>query len=47
MPKTFSADGAAAGAGTLVTPTLDVSSSVKVVDRRAKEGDAVNLDAVK
>ena len=45
MPKTFSAEGATAGAGTVQTPTLDVKSSVKVVDRRAKEGDHVNLDA--
>ena len=45
MPKTFSAEGASAGAGAVETPTLDVSSSVKVVDRRAKEGEHVNLDA--
>ena len=45
MPKTFSADGASAGAGAVQTPTLNVKSSVKVVDRRAKEGDVVNLDA--
>jgi electron transfer flavoprotein alpha subunit len=45
MPKTFAAEGATPGAGTVETPTLDVKSSVKVVDRRAKEGDHVNLDA--
>jgi electron transfer flavoprotein alpha subunit len=45
MPKTFSAEGATPGDGTVQTPTLDVKSSVKVVDRRAKEGDHVNLDA--
>ena len=45
MPKTFTAEGATPGAGTVETPTLDVKSSVKVVDRRAKEGDHVNLDA--
>ena len=45
MPKTFDLEGASAGAGTIQTPTLNVSSTVKVVDRRAKEGDHVNLDA--
>ena len=45
MPKTFDVEGATAGAGAVVTPSLDVKSSVKVVDRRAKEGDHVNLDA--
>jgi electron transfer flavoprotein alpha subunit len=45
MPKTFSADGAQAGAGAVQTPTLNVESRVKVVDRRPKEGDTVNLDA--
>jgi electron transfer flavoprotein alpha subunit len=45
MPKTFSAEGASAGAGAVETPALTVSSAVKVVDRRAKEGDHVNLDA--
>jgi len=44
MPKTFSADGASAGAGNVVTPALSVSTAVKLVDRRAKEGDHVNLD---
>jgi electron transfer flavoprotein alpha subunit len=45
MPKTFSAEGASAGPGAVQTPTLNVESKVKVVDRRAKEGDHVNLDA--
>ncbi|MCX6026846.1 MAG: electron transfer flavoprotein subunit alpha/FixB family protein, partial [Chloroflexi bacterium] len=45
MPKTFSAEGAAAGAGAVVTPALQVSTSVTVVERRAREGTAVNLDA--
>jgi electron transfer flavoprotein alpha subunit len=45
MPKTFSAEGTSAGAGSVVTASLDVKSSVRVVDRRAKEGDHVNLDA--
>ena len=45
MPKTFDVEGANAGAGNVVTPSLDVKSSVRVVDRRAKEGDHVNLDA--
>ncbi len=45
MPKTFSAEGATAVAGTVQTPTLNVESRVRVVDKRAKEGDRVNLDA--
>ncbi len=45
MPKTFDAEGASAGAGTVVSPALSVSTAVKVVDHRAKEGDHVNLDA--
>jgi len=45
MPKTFSAEGATAGAGAVQTPSLTVESRVKVVDKRAKEGDHVNLDA--
>ena len=45
MPKTFSVEGATPGAGTVQTPTLNVESRVKVVERRAKEGDHVNLDA--
>ena len=45
MPKTFSAEGATAGAGGGRRPVSPSSSAVKVVDRRAKEGDHVNLDA--
>ncbi len=45
MPKTFSTEGATAGAGAVRAPTLNVESRVKVVDRRPKEGDHVNLDA--
>ena len=45
MPKTFSVEGATAGAGKVESPTLNVESRVTVVDRRAKEGDHVNLDA--
>ena len=45
MPKTFDAEGASAGAGDVVSPALTVTTAVKVVDRRAKEGDHVNLDA--
>jgi len=45
MPKTFSAEGASAGAGNVVTPALSVSTAVQLVDRRAKEGGHVNLDA--
>jgi electron transfer flavoprotein alpha subunit len=44
MPKTFSVEGATAGAGRVETPSLTLESRVKVVDRRAKEGDHVNLD---
>jgi len=45
MPKTFSAEGAEAGAGEVVEPQLDVATGVKVVERRPKEGGTVNLDA--
>ena len=45
MPKTFSVEGVMAGRARSSPPTLDVESRVKVVDRRAKEGDHVNLDA--
>jgi electron transfer flavoprotein alpha subunit len=45
MPKTFSAEGATAGAGTVVTPALQLATGMKVVERRPKEGDAVSLDA--
>jgi electron transfer flavoprotein alpha subunit len=44
MPKTFAADGGAAGVGTILTPALQVSTEVKVVERRPKEGAVVNLD---
>lgn len=45
MPKTFSAEGATAGAGRIESPALQVGTTVKLVDRRPKEGDTVNLDA--
>ena len=45
MPKTFSVEGATAGAGTVQTPTITVESKVKVVSKRPKEGEHVNLDA--
>jgi len=45
MPKTFSAEGATPGAGTVVTPALQLATGMKVVERRAKEGGAVSLDA--
>jgi electron transfer flavoprotein alpha subunit len=45
MPKTFSAEGATAGAGTVKEASLTLESKVKVVDKRAKEGEHVNLDA--
>jgi electron transfer flavoprotein alpha subunit len=45
MPRTFSVEGATAGAGRVETQSLTLESRVKVVDRRAKEGDHVNLDA--
>lgn len=45
MPKTFSIEGATPGSGRIETPTLTLQSTVKVVDRRPKEGDHVNLDA--
>ena len=46
MPKTFSAEGATAGAGTgRDAEPQRRARGVKVVDRRAKEGDHVNLDA--
>jgi len=45
MPKTFSAEGASPGAGTVVTPALQLATGMKVVERRAKEGGAVSLDA--
>lgn len=45
MPKTFSADDAAVADGRVETVTLTLESRVKVVDRRPKEGDHVDLDA--
>jgi electron transfer flavoprotein alpha subunit len=45
MPKTFSVEGATTGAGRVETPTLTLESRVKVVDRRARQGDHVDLDA--
>ncbi|MFA4964492.1 MAG: electron transfer flavoprotein subunit alpha/FixB family protein [Thermoleophilia bacterium] len=45
MPKTFSAEGASPGAGTVVAAELNASSAVKLVDRRPKEGEHVDLDA--
>lgn len=45
MPKTFSTEDAAPGAGAVVTPALQLSTGMKVVERRAREGDTVSLDA--
>jgi electron transfer flavoprotein alpha subunit len=46
MPKTFEVGEPQAGAGEVVKPALSLTpSAVKVVDRRAREGQAVNLDA--
>jgi electron transfer flavoprotein alpha subunit len=46
MPKTFEVGEPQAGAGEVVQPALALTpSAVKVVDRRAREGQAVNLDA--
>ncbi|MHB0980818.1 MAG: electron transfer flavoprotein subunit alpha/FixB family protein [Thermoleophilia bacterium] len=49
MPKTFEVGAPSAGAGDVVTPALTLQpSAVKLVERRVKEGDAVNLeDAVR
>ncbi len=45
MPKTFEIAAPSAGAGQVVTPALTLQpSAVKLVERRAKEGDAVNLE---
>lgn len=45
MPKTFEVATLTAGVGTVVTPALTLQpSTVKLVERRAKEGDAVNLE---
>jgi electron transfer flavoprotein alpha subunit len=46
MPKTFEAGLGAPGAGEVIAPPLQLLPSfVKVVERRPKEGAAVNLDA--
>ncbi len=46
MPKTFEIDGPVAGAGAVVQAALTLQpSAAKVVSRRPKDGDAVNLDA--
>jgi len=46
MPKTFEVGEPQAGAGEVIRPALSLApSAVKVVDRRAREGQAVNLDA--
>ncbi len=45
MPKTFEIGVPTPGAGQIVTSTLALQpSAVKLVERRAKEGDAVNLE---
>ncbi|MHB8867562.1 MAG: electron transfer flavoprotein subunit alpha/FixB family protein [Thermoleophilia bacterium] len=45
MPKTFEIGTPTAGVGQVVTPSLSLQpSAVKLVERRAKEGDAVNLE---
>lgn len=45
MPKTFEVGVPTAGAGQVVTPALTLEpSAVKLVERRAKEGDVVNLE---
>ncbi|MHB1416303.1 MAG: electron transfer flavoprotein subunit alpha/FixB family protein [Chloroflexota bacterium] len=45
MPKTFEIEAPTAGVGQVVTPALTLQpSAVKLVERRAKEGDAVNLE---
>ncbi|GAB4263788.1 MAG: electron transfer flavoprotein subunit alpha [Thermoleophilia bacterium] len=46
MPKTFAVENPAAGAGTVVTPALSLRpSAVKLVERRPKEGESVDLSA--
>ncbi len=46
MPKTFTAEGGtAATPGEVVNSTIDVQAAVTLVDRRAKEGAHVSLDA--
>lgn len=45
MPKTFEIGPLTAGAGEVVSPAIALRpSAVKLVERRAKEGDAVNLE---
>ncbi|HZK48974.1 MAG TPA: electron transfer flavoprotein subunit alpha/FixB family protein [Thermoleophilia bacterium] len=45
MPKTFEMGPAVAGAGLVVSPALALQpSTVKLVERRQKDGDAVNLE---
>jgi electron transfer flavoprotein alpha subunit len=45
MPKTFEIDAPSAGAGEVVTPSLSLSPSpVKLVGRKEKEGESVNLE---
>jgi len=44
MPKTFEADDSQPGAGEVVTPALSLEpSAVRLVDRRPREGEVVNL----
>ncbi len=46
MPKAFEVGTPTAGAGSVVTPALSLApSAVKVVDRRPKEGQSVDLSA--
>jgi electron transfer flavoprotein alpha subunit len=45
MPKTFAVGDPVAGAGAVVPLPAPTASAVKVVDRRAKEGEAVDLTA--
>ncbi len=45
MPKTFAVGDPVAGAGAVVPLPAPAASAVKVVDRRAKEGEAVDLTA--
>ena len=47
MPKTFTAEGGTAVTtpGEIVNSTIDVQTAVTLVERRAKEGAHVNLDA--
>jgi electron transfer flavoprotein alpha subunit len=45
MPKTFAAEDEAAGAGQVEPVALDVATGVRLVARRPKQGEAVDLDA--